>query len=68
MQIFGSRILGESLVVCQILAMSRDIKKANKQEFAKLYLPKVSDGKFIKKFIHQTLALYGNDIQITPRQ
>ena len=44
---------GSPNVTIQILTMSRDINKADKQ--AKFYLPKVSDEKFVKDFLHQKL-------------
>ena len=39
-------------MVCTI-----NYKKANKREFATVYSPKVSDGKFTKAFLHQTFML-----------
>ena len=50
---------GKSLVIHQILTISRDINKESKQqEFAKVYLSKLSYGKCAKDFLCQTFALY----------
>ena len=45
-----------------ILTISYDIiiKKASKQKFAQVYSLKVSDEKFAKVFLCQTLAPYGS--------
>ena len=51
---------GSPNFIIEILTMSLDInKKANKQEFTKALLTKVSDGKSAKVFLYLTFALCG---------